>query len=125
MPAVKFLGKGIVSAGILGSLAGLMLHFHIATYDYLAWALVGSLAIYLWSRPSIRSLAGTVVLGAVLAITYGIVHGGPLLGTCLAFPRFGQLGQLESGSAVVLIPAGGTLTWIRASPHPCSLFSWS
>jgi hypothetical protein len=71
-----------------------MLHFHITTYPYLAWALAGSLAIYLWSRPSVRSLTGTVLLGAVLAIVYGIVKGGPLLGACPAFLGLGSLGSL-------------------------------
>jgi hypothetical protein len=91
---VRILRKVIASGGFLGCLAGLMLHFHITTYPYLAWALAGSLAIYLWSRPSVRSLTGTVLLGAVLATVYGIVKGGPLLGACLAFVGLGSLGSL-------------------------------
>ena len=71
-----------------------MLHFHITTYPYLAWALVGSLTIYLWTRPSMRTLTATVLLGAALAIVYGIVKGGPLLGACPAFVGLGSLGSL-------------------------------
>jgi len=71
-----------------------MLHFHITTYPYLAWALAGSLAIYLWTRPSARSLAGTVLLGTALALVYGIVKGGALLGASLAFLGLGSIGSL-------------------------------
>lgn len=87
-------GKGLVSGGYLACLLGLMLHFHIATYPYLAWALAGSLAIYLWSRPGVRSLGGTVLIGAAAAVVYGIVKGGPLLGTCPAFLGLGSLGSM-------------------------------
>ena len=71
-----------------------MLCFHIATYAYLAWALAGSFAIYLWSRPSVRSLTGTLLLGALLAAIYGFEQGGPLLGTCPGFLGLGALGSL-------------------------------
>jgi hypothetical protein len=57
-------------------------------------AFAGSLAIYLWRRPSVRSLAGTLMLGAALAVIYGIVQGGPVLGTCPAFLGLGGLGSL-------------------------------
>lgn len=92
--AVRFLGKVIVSAGILGCLVGLI-HFHITTYAYLTWALAGSLVIYLWSRPSVRSLTGTLLLGAAFSVVYGIVEGGPLLEACLAFLGLGSLGSLS------------------------------
>lgn len=95
--AVRFLGKVIVSAGILGCLVGLI-HFHITTittYAYLTWALAGSLVIYLWSRPSVRSLTGTLLLGAAFSVVYGIVEGGPLLEACLAFLGLGSLSLAE------------------------------
>lgn len=95
MAAVRFLGKLIASGVILALLAGLMLHFHITTYPYLASAFAGSLVIYLWTRPSIRSIAGTVLLGVAFAAVYGIVKGEPVLGTGLAFLGLGSLGSLS------------------------------
>ena len=71
-----------------------MLHFHITTYAYLEWALAGSLAIHLWSRPSLRSLTGTVLLGAAFLLVYGWAKGGSLLGACPAFLGLGSLGTL-------------------------------
>jgi hypothetical protein len=92
--AIKILGKATASAGFLGCLAGLMIHFHITTYPYLEWALAGSLVIYFWSRPSARSWIGTVLLAALFAIVYGMVQGGPLLGGGLAFLGLGSIGSL-------------------------------
>jgi hypothetical protein len=91
---LRIAGKVAVSGGFLGCLTGLMLHFHITTYPYLAWALAGSLAIYFGSRPSLRSLTGTVALGAAFAIVYGVVKGGPLLGAGLAFLGLGSLASM-------------------------------
>jgi hypothetical protein len=92
--AFQFLAKAIASAGIAGFLAGLMLHFHLGTYTYLASSLAGSLLIYLWTRPGMRSLAGTLSLGAVLWGIYLIVEGRPALGTYPAFLGLGSLGSL-------------------------------
>jgi len=96
--AVRFLGKLVAFAGILAFLVGLMLHFHIATYIYLAWAFAGSLTIYLWSRPSVRSLTEMVLFGAAFAAIYGAVEGGPVLGAMLAFLGLGSLAQMCRGA---------------------------
>ncbi len=92
--AARFLGKVLISAGILGFLIGLMFHFHLSTYTYLESALIGSLAIYLWNRPDVRSLTTTLLLGIAFCVIYGILQGGPLLGACPAFLGLGSLASL-------------------------------
>jgi hypothetical protein len=64
-----------------------MLHFRVASYPYLASAFTGSLVIYLWSRPGVRSLAATLLLGAGFAGIYG-GFGSP------AFLGLGSLANL-------------------------------
>ncbi len=91
---MRLLGKITASGAFLGCLAGLMLHFHITTYPYLASALAGSLVMYLWTRPSVRSLTATVLLGAAFVFTYGIAKGGPLLGATPAFLGMGSLASM-------------------------------
>lgn len=92
--AGQLAGKILLSGGILGLIVGVMLHFHITTYAYLASAFTGSLAIYLCSRPSLRSFSVTVLLGAVFAALFAFVKGGPVLGASLAFLGMGSLGSL-------------------------------
>jgi hypothetical protein len=92
--AALVFGKSIGSCLVLACLAGLPLHFHITTYAYLAAALAGSCAIYLWTRPSRQSLVCTVVLGAAFAIFYAIVTGEPVLPSSPAFLGLGSLASL-------------------------------
>jgi hypothetical protein len=84
----------IASAGVLAVLAGLMLHFYIAKYTYLESALAGSVAIYLWTRPAVRSLAVTLLIGAAFWVIYSALQGQPSLGACPAFLGLGSLGSL-------------------------------
>jgi hypothetical protein len=90
----RILGKVAVSSGLLGCLAGLMLHFHIATYPYLAWALAGSLAIYLWTRPGFRSLVIAILFGLAFAFVYAVVKQEPVGGAALAFLGLGSLASV-------------------------------
>jgi len=92
--ALRFLGRVITSLAILVFLVGLMLHFHLPTYTYLASAFIGSLAIYLWARPGVRSLTATLWLGAALGAIYGFVQGVPWVGAYPAFLGLGSLGSL-------------------------------
>jgi len=92
--AIRFLGRVIVSLAILAFLVGLMLHFHLAAYAYLESAFTGSLAIYLWTRPSVRSLARTLLLSAAFGAIYGVVHSVPGVGAYPAFLGLGSLGSL-------------------------------
>jgi len=87
-------GKSIASGSILVCLAGIAMHFHITSYAYLASALAGSLAIYLWTRPGWGSIALTAALGASLAAAYAIVKGDPVLAALPAFCGLGSLGSL-------------------------------
>jgi hypothetical protein len=75
----------MVFGGVVAFLLVLMLHFRLAVYPYLASALVGSLAIYLWTRPSRSSLAGTVLAGVAFAAVYGVSQNPRVLGTLPAF----------------------------------------
>jgi hypothetical protein len=52
-----------------------MLYFRIATYPYLTSALVGSLAIYLWSHPRARSLIGTPLVELAFAAMEVVAEG--------------------------------------------------
>ena len=94
MARVRFLSKLIVSGGILALLAGLMLHFHIANYSYLESALAGSVAIHLFTRPTVRSLALALSIGAAFWVIYSELQGQPGLGACPAFLGLGSLGSL-------------------------------
>ncbi|MGC9947045.1 MAG: phosphatase PAP2 family protein [Bryobacteraceae bacterium] len=76
-----------------------MLHFHIASYAYLASALTGSFAICLWARPGVRSLGGTLLLGAGFWALCGMLDGGPPLCT---FPAFLGLGSLGTSALTAL-----------------------
>ena len=71
-----------------------MLHFHVATYAYLASAFAGSLAIYLWDRPGIRSLAFSLLLGAAFWAIYGFAQHLPAPRAYPAFLGLGSLGSL-------------------------------
>lgn len=71
-----------------------MLHFHVATYAYLAAAFAGSLAIYLWDRPGIRSLTVSLLLGAAFWAIYGFAQHLPAPGAYPAFLGLGSLGSL-------------------------------
>src|ERR1039457_4988417 len=71
-----------------------MLHFHLSTYAYLASAFTGSLAIYLWTRPGVRSLATTLLLGAAFGAIYGVAQSAPWVGAYPAFLGLGSLGSL-------------------------------
>jgi hypothetical protein len=94
VPAVRFIGKLIRFALLLGLLVGLMLHLQVATYPYLSSALVGSVIIQLWSRPRTGWLPATLLFGAGFAVVYEGVLGGPFWGTALACLGLGSLASL-------------------------------
>jgi hypothetical protein len=89
--ALRIIGKVIAFLGVLALLAGLMLHFRIASYAYLASAFAGSFVIHLWSRPRIRWRVAALVCGGVFAGAYAAVLGAPGLGALLAFLGLGSL----------------------------------
>jgi PAP2 superfamily len=92
----------LASAAMLAFLVVLMLHFHVAAYPYLAFALAGSFVIYLWSRPSAASLAMSLGLGAGFMAAYALATGEPVL---LAAPAFLGLGSVAAlGLAALWFP---------------------
>jgi hypothetical protein len=107
---VKFCAKLIVFGGVVAFLFVLMFHFRLAVYPYLASALTGSLAIYLWTRPSTWSLAATILAGAAFAAVYGISQNARVFGTLPAF--------LGLGSLVTL---AGAVLWSRESERSARL----
>jgi hypothetical protein len=82
-----------------------MLRFHVATYSYLASALAGSLAIYLWSRPKPRSLLLTAALSAAFALLYALMNSESVW---VAIPAFLGIGSLASLSLAALWSAEAT-----------------
>lgn len=86
-------GRILASAAILALLAGFMWYFHIASYPYLAWALTGSLIIYLWTRPDFRSLLITVLISGGFGFVYGIAKGEAVWGSALAFLGLGTIAR--------------------------------
>lgn len=88
-----FGGKLAASAAVFAALATLAVRFRITSYLYLAFALAGSLVIYLWTRPGAKSLAATLASGAGFASIYAIVTGE---GVLFSFPAFLGLGSLAS-----------------------------
>ena len=106
----RFILRMLLSAGVLAFLLGLMLHFHVASYIYLAFTLTGSLAIYLWSRPTRGGMACTLVAGLIFNAVYDISEGGWNL---IALPAFIGLGSL----AILNL----TAIWCGAAAAPARL----
>ena len=95
MASLRRAGRLIASAGILALLSGFMWFFHIADYPYLASALTGSLIIYLWTRPGIRSLTITVLCSGAFALLYSFAKGEAVWGSALAFLGLGSIAHLS------------------------------
>jgi len=94
LPFRRLIANLAGSAAIAALLTGFMLYFHIASYPYLASALVGSLVIYLWGRPGWPSGAITGLLAAAFAVAYHQIKGEPVWGSCLAFVGLGAIAAL-------------------------------
>lgn len=94
MASVRFLGKAIASALLLALLVGLMLHFRLAAYPYLASAFAGSFVIYWFSRPGARGVAIAVLAGALYAMVYGFFGTGSVTNSFAAFLGLGSLASI-------------------------------
>lgn len=113
----------ITSGAILLLITGFMWFFHIAAYAYLAWALAGSLLIHLWTRPGVRGIAITILLGSLFAAVYTFTNSESVWRSFLAFFGLGSIAHL-SLAAVWCDPAEREVcleTCLKASMFPLFL----
>src|SRR5882762_5689995 len=89
------IGLGIMLPLQLSIRTGLIAQF--GTSPTLAFCMVGSAVIQIWTRPGWRELLGSLACGAALALGYTRYWGGPNLSiavTCGSFLGLGSLAVL-------------------------------
>jgi hypothetical protein len=115
-PAVQ-IGRVLASVGVLGLLAGVVLHFQLATYSYLAFAFAGSFVIHIRSAtvPS-GSWFAALLLGGAYGALY-VVLGRPVNWlNCVGFLGVGSVAVLGIAAIWSRFQSPGTLVLVGLLP---------